>query len=447
MIQSEKVHGIIGVREIYCNVLNSPSSVPTPAPLVGQVARPARSLTPSTRVGIALEVLRSSPYSVLPIVDESGIFVGWLTESVLVHALFEAANQGTGHRLQHEPLQPYIIAPPCLLLPDATVASALVTLDTYQLTAIPVVSASRHYYGLISYSDMVQDLARPLNVPTIGGMATPVGVYLTNGIQAGGVGYFGLFLSGLLLFTLQFITLLIVLGSAHGLESLQSTTLAHFPQVSAPIARIPSSLRLILGNLWLALVIFCLTTVHALFLMTLVRFSPVAGYHAAEHQVVHAMERGEPLLVETVRTMPRVHPRCGTNLVAGFFLFNLGEAFQPLLGSLSYPIFAVLALLYWRRLGSWVQYNLTTRPANTKEIESGIQAAQMLLKQMNAVSSRSLAPNPSHPLLTLIRRIGRMGFLQIASGFCLGIAILWLLMYFFPALDHLLLPYWNEIIG
>jgi uncharacterized protein YqhQ len=36
--------------------------------------------------------------------------------------------------------------------------------------------------------------------------------------------------------------------------------------------------------------------------------------------VVHAIERGEPLLAESVRAMPRVHPRCGTNIVAAAFL-------------------------------------------------------------------------------------------------------------------------------
>ncbi len=34
--------------------------------------------------------------------------------------------------------------------------------------------------------------------------------------------------------------------------------------------------------------------------------------------VVHAIEEGEDLTLEKVRPMPRVHPRCGTNLVALF---------------------------------------------------------------------------------------------------------------------------------
>lgn len=38
-------------------------------------------------------------------------------------------------------------------------------------------------------------------------------------------------------------------------------------------------------------------------------------YHGAEHKTIFCYERGLPLTVENVRTMPRRHPRCGTSFM------------------------------------------------------------------------------------------------------------------------------------
>lgn len=35
-------------------------------------------------------------------------------------------------------------------------------------------------------------------------------------------------------------------------------------------------------------------------------------YHGAEHMTVHAMENGDPLTTENIRSYPTAHPRCGT---------------------------------------------------------------------------------------------------------------------------------------
>jgi CBS domain-containing protein len=366
--------------------------------------------------------MRATPYGVIPLIGDTGVFMGWLTEASLVHALLAASEAGTAHLLRHEQILPYCTQPPITLLAESPLQEALEALDRYQLTTLPVITASGQYQGLLSHSDLVDDLVRPLQMPTIGGMATPLGVYLTNGNTSGGVGYLGLLLTGLLLFGLQLIVIALVMPLTNALEHT-----AFFTNLAKPTREVLEAVLL--------------TTLHAGLLMGLVRFSPMAGYHAAEHQVVHALERSEPLLPEIVAAMPRVHPRCGTNLVSGFFLLSLGETFQPLLGLYGYPLFGIIALLYWRHLGSWVQKNLTTRPAKTREIESGIHAAQSLLRQ-----------NPDHtplhlpPLLAPLLRLWRMGILQIASGFAIGIGILWLLMQIFSPLNHLLLPYWNAIV-
>jgi CBS domain-containing protein len=399
---------------------------------VGNVARPVRSLTSYTPIGVAIEVMRATSYGIVPIVDEGGLFQGWLTEASLVHCLLEASAEGTAYRLRHESLLPYISQPVCTLLPEMDLTEALVLLDTHHLSALPVVSASGHYQGLLRHGDLISDLTRPVYLPPIGGMATPIGVYLTTGNTSGGVGYLGLALTGLLLFCLQLITMVLILGTISFLE--------HSPLAHATFLPL---LNLLPKPLIQSLEALLITTLHSLCLLALVRISPMAGYHAAEHQVVHALERSEPLLPEIVRTMPRVHPRCGTNLVAGFFLFSLGETFQPLLGAFAYPLFGILALLYWRQLGGWAQQYLTTRPASTKEIEKGIEAAKSLLQQ--PTQSNPLC-KPLPPVLYPLMRLWRMGLVQIISGSAIGAGFLWLLMQIFPAINHALLPYWNELM-
>jgi uncharacterized protein YqhQ len=41
----------------------------------------------------------------------------------------------------------------------------------------------------------------------------------------------------------------------------------------------------------------------------------VFQYHGAEHMTIHALEAGDPLVVDAVRKYPTAHPRCGTEFL------------------------------------------------------------------------------------------------------------------------------------
>jgi uncharacterized protein YqhQ len=41
----------------------------------------------------------------------------------------------------------------------------------------------------------------------------------------------------------------------------------------------------------------------------------VFQYHGAEHMTIHALEAGDPLIVDNVRRYPTAHPRCGTEFL------------------------------------------------------------------------------------------------------------------------------------
>lgn len=403
-------------------------------PRVAHVARPTQAASPQTRIGVAAEMLRMGPYRALPVVESGPLgdglsvvpsaarLVGLVTEGAIINAFFAAGDPEARARVREMPVSDIMVSPSRWVTPAMRTSEVSRMMDEAGVDTLPVVDAYFTFLGLVARSDLVSDLVRPFRPPVVGGMATPLGVYLTTGRVSGGAGTVALVTTGLVMFTFNLICLL--------LQDWLSRNLSALGPVEAAVSVLPHSLR---GSL---VEVFAAIIQLGLFLLFL-RLSPISGYHAAEHQVVHALERAEPLFVENVRAMPRVHPRCGTNLVAGVFILTLvGMALQPFLSLGAYAFSAVVALAYWRTLGGWLQQNLTTRPATDAQIESGIRAARQLL---DAHSRAPYAPN--RPLT----RIWRMGFLQILSGFTLGGLVLFLSAYAFPPLRPVLTP-WLEAV-
>ena len=128
-------------------------------------------------------------------------------------------------------------------------------------------------------------------------------------------------------------------------------------------------------------------------LIVMFRLFPLSGYHAAEHQVVHAIEQDEPLLPDVVRRMPRVHPRCGTNIGVGVSMF-LGISQTPWIpwDDVRLLVAVILTLFLWRPVGGFVQQYVTTKPATPKQIQSGIDAANELLLKFESASKRQATP-------------------------------------------------------
>ena len=251
--------------------------------------------------------------------------------------------------------------------------------------------------------------------PRLGGMATPLGVYLHDGVSSGGAGFWGLVLTGMTMSILA----LTAQALAHGLSRFADM---HFPVLGAWEGRLPYGLPALLAAIspWLPLP----------FVFLLLRLVPLSGIHAAEHQVVHCVERHLPLSGDMVRAMPRVHPRCGTNIFAGFTLFllsfltvfTLTQASQwQLLDSvtLAAMLSGPLTLIYWRRVGGWVQQHFATRPATSSQIAGAIHAAEQVLSRHQQHLERC-----ERPRFLLLRRLWTMGLGQILCGYAVVIALL-----------------------
>jgi len=302
------------------------------------------------------------------------------------------------------------------VIPETRLRDALETLHQSQSPALPIVDPETGW--------VLGILSRP-EPPRLGGMATPLGVYLHDGVSSGGAGSWGLFLTGVTMSAL----ILLAQAGAHGLAR---EAAIHLPGLARWEMRLPPGLQLWLSAVspWLPLPL----------VFGLLRLVPMSGTHAAEHQVVHCIERAAPLAPDCVRAMPRVHPRCGTNLFVGFTLFLLTflavfcaaqAGGWPLLDAVS--LAAMLAgpatLIFWRRVGGWFQQWFATRPATDAQIAGAIRAAEQVLARRRQLMEEG------RPLrFAFGRRLWTMGLGQLLLGYLAVFGLVTLAARWWPGL-------------
>ncbi len=342
------------------------------------IAVRVKVLFPEDSLGKAAEAVRASAVGAVPVVD-GGIIVGLATAASLANALDEGPVQG--RRVQDLELEASVSLPETW-----SPREALAYLRAAGLERAPVVDRSYGLIGMVSTAELVGALFGRIRLPMIGGMATPFGVYLTGGGVRGGVGDWALVSTG------------VYLGLLNMVAALAAAWLL---TPGRELDRFLASVRWLGPEQALGLVTYVLFAV-------LFRLSWITGYHAAEHQVVHTLEAGDDLVPEVVARKPRVHPRCGTNLVMGMLILTSLLNLTALWGMETAVIVAVMGtFFFWRRLGAVAQQYVTTRPASRKQLESGIRAAEQLIEQYRQ--------GPRVPL-TLPRRIWNMGLIQVLAG-------------------------------
>lgn len=247
-----------------------------------------------------------------------------------------------------------------------TLHRALGMLDAFDASALPVIDdASGRYVGMIARADIVAALGHAVRPPSAGGMATPLGVWLTTGGVSAGAPPIGLFLSGLSMGAMLCATDFL----------LQVLLAALSPAWGTAYAAGRLGTESMNGSAFNLLI----TMAHSLLFLGAMRLSPLAGIHAAEHQTVWAIEKGIALTPENVARMPRAHPRCGTNLMALMGLILIVFGHLPSFDKGTILIALVFIYFAWRDLGTLMQLHLTTKKASRKQLESGIRAGEELL--------------------------------------------------------------------
>jgi CBS domain-containing protein len=376
-------------------------------------------------------VLQERHVGSLPVVAE-GRFLGLVSERDLIPVIASLdGHKGPGGNTvgagplcqpsaETEPLPlagiHELVRPAPTTTDSASLEEVLALFERYQeLDVLPVVSLEGRYCGAVMRSDLLESLYDRLRPPVVGGMATPLGVYLTTGSMRGGVGDGALFLTGLMmagLFGLAYGVLFLV----GWLVDILRGSSFHFLLVSSEFLLLQETgekeLMLPLTWLWLTLAMIPGT------MLLLMRLSSLAGYHAGEHQVVHALEKGLPLRPEWVRAQPRAHPRCGTNLVVIIYTALTSGTLLYAGVPWWYVLPPAIAMRWlWRRVGMVLQTFLTTRPATPRQIEAGIRAATEIVSRYQA-----------HPdyRARLWKRFWNRGLLQTLAGLGSGSGLLYL---------------------
>jgi hypothetical protein len=323
----------------------------------------------------AAKIFRENGATVLPVVDGAQRLQGILTNASLARALAEASEATDAVANYVEPAE--------TIAPYHTAAEALRQSEDGR-TRVVIDDAGR-VVGLVSAVDLWprrRVLPRP---STVGGMATPFGVYLTTGSVSAGAPWWALMATGASMFAMM------------------SAGLAVSDGLSKVWPKTPNSV-------WLL--------VTAVVFFVLMRIAPLSGTHGAEHQVVHAIEREEPLTADVVRRMPLVHPRCGTNLIVGLAIFLTLQNMKELVPYGGTVVALLVAMVFAMPLGSLAQRYITTRQPSEKQLAGAIRAGEELLHR-NAEAAYSTAKP--------FRRIWSMGLLQVMAGAYLMIGLLWLI--------------------
>ena len=324
--------------------------------------------------------------------------IGIINESAIAGFLAQAQNL---EKDLNTPITDLVIWNIAFLSADTPLQEAARALHETNFDALPVVSEQGHPIGLIFRNDLVAYLTKSIRPPSVAGMATPLGVYLTTGSHSAGAGNLGLFLTGVVLasfITISKLTVNLLDETVNVLTNrhLEQYLTTHF---------IPG-----FGSAYGIYLIF-VALVTALITLSLLRWSPLSGFHAAEHMTVHAMEIGEELTTELVALQPRVHPRCGTNILAAASVFII---LTSIAGSDTAVLFALLAVfLGWRKIGGMMQHFITTKNPDPDQLDNGVEAGKELISKFMA------RPNYQSEGFA---RVMNMGFIQTASG--MGAALL-----------------------
>jgi len=324
----------------------------------------------------------------LPVINEAGLVTGIVSEYDLARILPDLSLDPVSYR-SHVTVGDIMTRKVWAEPEHTNIAVLLSSVGDMHTRLIPVVDNEQRYTGkCITRTALISYLTRMVKPYSIGGLATPLGVYMTDGKHMAGSKMPGLVLTGIT-FGIMVTFIQIITGII-------------FRYVN------PGYAVIIIAQL-------------ALFILFL-RLTPFVKYHAAEHQTIHAIEKGLPLNPETVRMQPRAHKRCGTNLMmllAGVQIVLLLSLQLSKISLLLQFIFLVAGFMFvfsnWRRAGMWIQKYFTTAKASDKQINNAINVGEEIL----SLHKQDTSPNCPN----IFQKVWYMGIIQILAGF---LFILWL---------------------
>lgn len=353
---------------------------------ISELIRPPQVLDSRDSVRRAAGVMHASGGSRMLVVRD-GRLAGSVSEQSVAAFLASSPDPDSAY---NQPIDSLVEPYPIFVSASVSVHDAINVFADNGVDMLPVVDEFGGLRGMLYRGDIVGFLTNNLRPASVGGMATPLGVYLTTGSVNGGAGSLGLYLTGI---SLGLMTIFSKFFGDRAISLLERYVAAHNLPQAVRVTITPDSVAL------------ASTVLSVGLMLLLLRLSPLAGYHAAEHMTVHAIEMGEDLSPDSVRRLPRVHPRCGTNLLAALSIFILITAQFP--GETAALLAIVVVMLGRRAIGDWMQTVFTTKRPNERQLKNGIAAGTQIMHRFRE------RPNYNARGFS---RVWNMGFLQSAAG-------------------------------
>ena len=335
------------------------------------------------------ELFNEAGSDTLPVINLQGVIVGIVSEHDMANIIPDWSFKENSYLCDIK-VRDIMIEEVWTETKDTNIKNLMEKINNEHKRVIPIVEENNLYTGYsVTRTSIITYFTNLIKPNTLGGLATPLGVYITDGKHQAGTGNLGLFLTGL---SLGSIFILI--------EQVFKFGYAYFNINEVNIALMP--------------LIFIL---QILLFIVLLRQTPLAKIHAAEHQTINAIEKGIPLNLDSVKAQPREHNRCGTNLMVlllgiQFIILLFVTVINKFAPFLQF-IFLFWAFIYvfssWKKWGMWLQKYFTTVDAPDKFILSGIKAGEEILRK----HKEDLDAQPA----TFSRKIWCMGIIQIITGF------------------------------
>lgn len=337
------------------------------------------------------ELFKEAESDTLPVIDLQGRLIGIVSEHDLASVIPAWSFRESGYRCDIT-VADIMTKNVWTEQRDADIKELTEKINTAHTRVIPIIDKHGIYTGnSVTRSSVISYFTKLIKPESLGGLATPLGVYITDGKHQAGAGNFALFLTGvsigsIIVFVEHFFRFIYKYFSINPFEP------SVYPFIFA-------------AQIFLFILILKLT--------------PLSQIHAAEHQTINAIEKGLPLTLEAIKTQPREHKRCGTNLMVLFiglqFVIILFAAYIKRFDPFLQFIFLFWGFIYvfshWKDWGMWLQKHFTTVNAPNKYILSGIKAGEEILRK----HKKDLDPkSPS-----LMKKIWCMGLIQIIAGFIL----------------------------
>lgn len=325
----------------------------------------------------------------LPVIDKDGLIVGIVSEFDLAKVAKELSFDKNSYQSQFT-VENIMTTDVRVETYGADISDLLNNLDQMHIRVLPIIDDAGFYTGkCVTRKKLINFLAKKIKPRTISGVATPIGVYLSDGLHQVGAKNIGLILNGMVFASFFFVAEFLTAG-------------------------IHNDFFASILKLFMFLIFF--------------KIFPISQIHASEHKVINAIEKGLPLDVKTVQKQSRIHIRCGTNLLVLFLgisiIFYITNIIVPKIWLLRFMISFLLLIglfSYWKQIGQKIQKFFTTREPTDKQVENAIKVGEELLQ----VSKNELQDKDIN-LLTLIYT---SGFLQIIISFLVFMNILSLILY------------------